>query len=155
MKSKLPLLAILAGAVVLSTGCTFPSSTSIYDRHAAGRSMSVDTGDVVSVRDVQVSGRQTIIGTGGGAIVGSAAASGGSGVGGAVVQAAGAVGGAILGEASEEALTRQNAQEITIKMKNGDTIAVVQEVRHEGRFRSGQHVQVLQGGGGTSVRRLD
>lgn len=155
MKSKSPLLAILAGAAAFSAGCTFPSSTSIYDRHAAGRSMSVDTGNVVAVRDVQVAGRQTIVGTGGGALIGSAAASGGSGVGGAVVQAAGAVGGAILGEASEEALTRQNAQEVTIKMKNGETIVVVQEVRHEGRFRTGQQVQVLNGGGGTSVRRLD
>jgi outer membrane lipoprotein SlyB len=155
MKTKSPLFALAVGIVALSAGCRFPSSTSIYDRHAAGRSMSVDTGDVVAVRDVQVAGRSTIIGTGGGAIIGSAAASGGSGVGGAVVQAASAVGGAILGEASEEALTRQNAQEVTIKMKNGETIVVVQEVRHEGRFRTGQHVQVLNGGGGTSVRRLD
>lgn len=155
MKSKAPLFVVGAGIVVFVAGCTFPSSTSIYDRSSAGRSMTVDTGDVVSVRDVQVSGRTTIVGTGGGALVGSAAASGGSGVGGAVVQAAGAVGGAILGEASEEALTRQNAQEITIRMKNGETIVVVQEVRHEGRVRAGQHVQVLHGGGGTTVRRLE
>ncbi len=155
MKSKSPLFAVLVGAVVLSAGCTFPSSTSIYDRRTAGTSMTVETGDIQSIRDVQVSGRQTIVGTGGGALVGSAAASGGSGVGGAVVQAAGAVGGAVLGEAVEEAATRRNAQELTIKMKNGDLIAVVQEVRHEGRFRVGQHVQVLHGGGGTTVRRLD
>ncbi len=116
--------------------------------------MSVDTGDIVSVRDVQVSGRTTIIGVGGGAIVGGAAASGGSGVGGAVVQAAGAVGGAIAGEAVEEVATRRTAQEVTIKMSNGDTIAVVQEIKKEGRFTVGEHVQVLQGGGGTTVRRL-
>lgn len=155
MKPMSPLLAVLVGTAAFSGGCTFPSSTSIYDRSSAGRSMTVDTGDVISVRDVQVSGRTTIVGTGGGALVGSAAASGGSGVGGAVVQAAGAVGGAILGEASEEALTRQNAQEITIRMKSGETVVVVQEVRHEGRVRAGQHVQVLQGGGGTTVRRLE
>ncbi|MDP3072057.1 MAG: hypothetical protein Q8N18_17325, partial [Opitutaceae bacterium] len=64
-------------------------------------------------------------------------------------------GGAIVGESVEEAVTRKNAQEITIKMKNGDIIAVVQEVRNDGRFRAGQHVQVMQGGGGTTVRRLD
>ena len=155
MKPKSLALAILAVTAALVAGCRFPSSTSIYDRANAGRSMSVDTGDVVSVRDVQVSGRSTVIGTGGGAVLGSAAASGGSGVGGAVVRAAGAVGGAIIGEAGEEALTRQNAQEITIKMKNGELMVVVQEVRHEGRFRVGQHVQILNGGGGTTVRRLD
>lgn len=115
--------------------------------------MSVDTGDVVAVREVQISGRNTIVGVGGGALMGGAAASGGSGVGGAVVQAAGAVGGAIVGEAVEEAATRRTAQEITIKMRNGDTIAVVQEISKEGRFSVGEHVQVLQGGGSTTVRR--
>lgn len=115
--------------------------------------MNIDTGNVVAVREVAVSGRSTIVGVGGGGLVGSAAASGGSGVGGAVVQAAGAVGGAVLGEAVEEAATRKNAQEITIKLSNGDTIAVVQEVRQEGRFAVGEQVQVLQGGAGTTVRR--
>lgn len=116
--------------------------------------MNVDHGSVTAVRDVQISGRSTIIGVGGGGLVGSAAASGGSGVGGAVVQAASTIGGAIVGEAVEEAATRRNAQEISIKMSNGDTIAVVQEVSREGRFSVGQNVQVMQGGGGTQVRRL-
>ncbi|MDP3070138.1 MAG: hypothetical protein Q8N18_07615, partial [Opitutaceae bacterium] len=87
MKPQSTLLALLVGAVALGAGCTLPSSTSIYDRSNAGRSMSVETGDVVSVRDVQISGRSTIVGVGGGGLVGAAAASGGSGVGGAVVQA--------------------------------------------------------------------
>jgi outer membrane lipoprotein SlyB len=116
--------------------------------------MSVDTGDVVSVRDVQISGRSTIIGVGGGGLVGGAAASGGSGVGGAVVQAAGAVTGAIAGEAVEEVATRRWAQEIMVKLANGDTIAVVQEIKKEGRINVGEHVQVLHGGAGTTVRRL-
>ncbi len=153
MKSKLPPFAFALGALAVTAGCTFPSSKSIYDRSSAGRSMNVDSGSVVAVREVAVSGRTTIIGVGGGGLVGGAAASGGSGVGGAVVQAAGAVGGAILGEAVEEAATRKNAQEITIKLSTGDTIAVVQEVRSEGRFSVGEQVQVLQGGGGTTVRR--
>lgn len=116
--------------------------------------MSVDTGDVVSVRDVQISGRNTIVGVGGGAIMGGAVASGGSGVGGAVVQAAGTVGGAILGESVEEVATRRWAQEIMIKLSNGDTIAVVQEFKKEGRINVGERVQVLHGGAGTTVRRL-
>src|SRR3954465_7380899 len=104
MNSKVPLFVTLV-AVALTAGCTFPSSSSIYDRNAAGRSMNIDTGNVISVRTVQISGRNTIVGTGGGALMGSAAASGGSGVGGAVVQAAGAVGGAVMGEAVEEVAT--------------------------------------------------
>ncbi len=154
MKSKLPLFALALGALLTATGCTFPSRGSIYDRNSAGRSMSVDTGDVVSVRDVQISGRNTIVGVGGGAIMGGAVASGGSGVGGAVVQAAGTVGGAILGESVEEVATRRWAQEIMIKLSNGDTIAVVQEFKKEGRINVGERVQVLHGGAGTTVRRL-
>jgi outer membrane lipoprotein SlyB len=154
MNSKLPFATFALAAVMIGAGCTFPSRTSIYDRSSAGRSMNVDTGSIVAVRDVQISGRNTIIGVGGGAIVGSAAASGGSGVGGAVAQAGGAVAGAILGEAVEEVATRKNAQEIMVKLANGDTIAVVQPISQEGIMRVGEQVQVLQGGGGATVRRV-
>lgn len=116
--------------------------------------MHVETGSVVGVRDVQISGRNTVVGVGGGALMGSAAASGGSGVGGAVGQAAGAIGGAIVGEAVEEGVTRKTAQEIMVKMSNGDTIAVVQPIAAEGIFRVGEQVQVLHGGAGTQVRRM-
>src|SRR3954471_22354157 len=112
MNLKQPLFGLALGALVLSAACTFPSRSSIYDRSAAGRSMSVDTGDIISVRDVEISGRNTIIGVGGGGLMGGAAASGGSGVGGAVVRAAGTVAGAIVGESVEEVATRKNAQEI-------------------------------------------
>lgn len=154
MNPKLPLFALAFGALVLTAGCTFPSRGTVYDRNSAGRSMSVDTGEVVGTRDVQISGRNTIVGVGGGAIMGGAAASGGSGVGGAVVQAAGTIGGAIVGEAVEEVATRRWAQEITIKLSNGDTIAVVQEFKKEGRINVGERVQVLNGGGGATVRRM-
>lgn len=154
MNSKLPLFALALGSCAIFGGCKFPSKGTVYDRSHVGRSMSVDAGDVVAVRDVQVSGRTTVIGVGGGAIVGGASASGGTGVGGAVVQAAGAVAGAVLGEAVEEAATRKRAQEITIKLANGDTVAVVQEVGNSGVFAVGEHVQVMHGGAGTTVRRL-
>ncbi len=150
----LPRVVLFGGLAAAFAGCTFPSSSTIYDRRTAGRSMTVETGDVLAVREVQISGRTTIIGVGGGGLVGGAAASGGSGVGGAVAQAAGAVGGAIVGEAVEEVATRKSAQEITIKMSNGDTVAVVQETAMEGKIAVGERVQVLQGGGGTVVRRL-
>ena len=116
--------------------------------------MSVEAGDIVAVRDVQVSGRTTIIGVGGGGLVGGAAASGGAGVGGAIAAAGGAVVGAIAGEALEEVATRKRAQEITVKLTTGDTVAVVQEVGNDGSFAVGQHVQILQGGAGATVRRL-
>ncbi|MCX6956398.1 MAG: hypothetical protein NTV51_30045 [Verrucomicrobia bacterium] len=155
MNTRTLYLAIAAAALVGGTaGCTFPSKSSVVDRSRVGRAMHIETGDVVAVREVQVSGRNTIVGVGGGGLMGRAAASGGSGVGGAVAQAAGAVTGALVGEAVEEAATRKAAQEITIKMSNGETLAVVQEIGKDGGFAVGEHVQVMQGGAGASVRRL-
>jgi outer membrane lipoprotein SlyB len=156
MNAKVPLLIACFGMVALDSGCTFPSRKTIYDRNAAGRSMAVESGEVIGVRDVQISGRNTIIGVGGGGLVGNAAGSGiGKGAGSTIASAAGAVGGAIMGEAVEEAATRRNAQEITIKLHSGDTIAVVQEVKAEGAFNVGEQVQVLQGMGISTVRRLN
>ena len=54
----------------------------------------------------------------------------------------------------EELATRRTAQEITIKLKNGDVIAVVQDIDKEGRFRVGEHVQILKGAMETTVRRM-
>ena len=86
--NRLPLVCVLA-AFGFGAGCKFPSSGTVYDRAHVGRSMSVETGDIVAVREVQVSGRTTIIGVGGGGLVGGAAASGGAGVGGAIAAAGG------------------------------------------------------------------
>ena len=155
MKSKLPFFFLSGVLASIGAGCRFPSRGTIYDRGSVGRSMTVETGDVVSVRDVEVSGRSTIVGTGGGGLMGRAAATGvGSGVGGAVASAAGTVGGAILGEAVEEVATRKRAQEVVVKMTNGDTVAVVQQIGTDGAFTVGEHVQVMQGGGDTTLRRL-
>lgn len=157
MNAKFPLILVLCGTIgLVSAGCTFPSKGTLYDRRSVGQSMTVEAGDIVAVRDVQVSGRSTIIGTGGGGLVGGAAASGigTGGVGTAVASAAGAVGGAIIGEATEEAATRKNAQELTIKLGGGNTIAVIQKIATDGAFAVGEHVQVMQGGMETIVRRF-
>src|SRR5882724_558524 len=140
MNAKLPFVLLLCGAGCFS-GCTFPSRGTVYDRRSVGQTMNIETGDIIAVRDVQVSGRSTIIGMGGGGLIGGAAASGGSGVGGAIAAAAGTVGGAIIGEATEEAATRKRAQEITIKLGSGSTVAVVQQLGTDGAFTVGEHVQ--------------
>ncbi len=137
----------LCGVIWTSGGCTFPSRGTLYDRRSVGQTMSVEAGDITAIRDVEISGRSTIIGTGGGGLVGGAAASGigTGGVGTAIASAAGAVGGAIIGEATEEVATRKRAQELTIKLGNGHTIAVVQKVGTDGAFTVGEHIQVMQG----------
>jgi outer membrane lipoprotein SlyB len=151
--TKRPLFALALAALGFGGGCTFPNSGTVYDRNRVGRTMNIEIGDVVAVNDVTISGQQSVIGVSGGGLVGYSAASGGSGVGGAVAAAGGAVVGAIAGGAVEEKVTRKTAQEITIKLKNGDTIVIVQQPT-DFRFAVGDHVQVLSGAGGSSVRRL-
>ncbi len=150
MKSQLRLLVVISGLSVALVGCTFPSSRRTLPRSASG-SMSVEqTGVVTNVREVNIEGRRTNLGLFGGGILGGAAASGGSGVGGAVVQAGGAVVGAIAGEAVEEAATRKLAQEITVRLDDGRTVVVTQEIS-TGKYQDGDRVRVLDGYGHARV----
>lgn len=150
MKTHLPLVIVFGGLMVASVGCTFPSSRHTLPRSAAG-SMAVErTGVVTNVREVNIEGRRTNLGMFGGGLVGSAAASGGSGVGGAVAQAGGAVVGAIAGQAIEEAATRDKAQEITVRLDDGRTVVVTQEVS-TGLYQDGDRVRVLDSYGRARV----
>lgn len=154
MKTKFPLFAVIGAAALMTGGCTFPSKGTVYDRRSAGRTMSVQNGEIVAVREATLSGRTTIVGTGGGGLVGGAAASGvGHGVGTAIASAGGAVVGAVVGEATEERVTRKDAQEVTVKLPNGEKIIVVQAVGADGAFAVGEQVQVMQGGGESTLRR--
>src|SRR5438067_2888357 len=100
MKTALPLFAVGLGLAAAGAGCTFPSRGTVYDRSRVGRAMNVDTGDVVSINTVTVSGQSGPIGITGGGLVGHAAGGGiGTGTGSAIAGAVGAVGGAIIGNA--------------------------------------------------------
>jgi outer membrane lipoprotein SlyB len=102
------------------------------------------------VREVNIEGQKSQLGMYGGGLIGGAAASGGRGVGGAIVQASGAVVGAVAGQAVEEAATRKRAQEITIRLDDGSTVTIVQEVS-TGVFMDGDRVKVTSGGGQARV----
>jgi outer membrane lipoprotein SlyB len=111
---------------------------------------NVDMGTVTNVREVNIEGSKTNLGMYGGGLIGSAAASGGSGVGGAIVQATGAVAGAIVGQGVEEAATRRRAQEITVRMDDGRTVVVTQRV-DGGLYRDGDRVRILNSGNHAQV----
>jgi len=148
MNPALPL--VFAGLMVFCAGCTFPSSRRTVPIGQANVLNRVEVGTVTRVRQVNIEGQKTGLGTVGGGIVGAAAASGGKGVGGAVMQAGGAVVGAIAGQAIEEAATRKYAQEITIRLDDGSTVVVTQEA-NSGLFQDGDRVRVLNGGGHARV----
>lgn len=150
MKSKLPLVLVLGGFSVVLAGCTFPSSRRTIPIGQANVLQRAEVGTVTSVREVNIEGQKSNLGMYGGGIIGGAAGSGGRGVGGAVVQATSAVAGAVVGQAVEEVATRKRAQEITIRLDDGSTVSVTQEVS-TGLFMDGDRVKVLNGGGGARV----
>lgn len=154
MKTRHSSLLALLVLVFVASGCA-SSRNSIYDRSQAGRTMRIETGDVIATSDTAISGTQGPIGVTGGGLVGHAIGSTvGKGAGSAIAGAVGAVGGAIAGTVSEERLTRRPAQEVTVKLSNGETVMVVQEVQRGGPYVTGERVQVLSSGAGTTLRRL-
>jgi outer membrane lipoprotein SlyB len=146
-------VVLVAGLTVILAGCTFPSSRRIIPASQANVLQRADTGIVTSVREVTIEGQRSNLGMYGGGIIGASAASGGRGVGGAVGQAAAGVAGAVVGQATEEAVTRKHAQEITIRLDDGNTVVVTQEAS-TGLFQDGDRVRVLAGGGGARVSML-
>lgn len=127
-----------------TTACTIPGPTpDAYGRSQTARAYGVEYGEVVMVRSVPMSGRSTVVGRTAGTIVGAAAGSVvGDGVGQIIASSAGAVVGAVAGEQVEEAVTRKDGLEITVRMDTGAVVTVVQEATVE--FVEGERVRVLQ-----------
>src|SRR5690606_19653792 len=61
----------------------------------------------------------------------------------------GAVVGGLAGAAAEEGLTRKDGLEITVKLDNGNMVAVVQEADEQ--FHPGERVRLIESGGTTRV----
>lgn len=140
----------IAVAVVALAGCASSKSGSAYTRDQARQEMVVRMGVVESVREVQLEGTKSGVGTAAGAVVGGV---GGSNIGGGKGQIVGAVVGAVVGglagSAIEEGVTKKSALEITVRLDNGQLTAVVQE--GDEQFRAGERVRLLSGAGGTRV----
>lgn len=153
MKPNQTLLVFACGLLVTAAGCTFPSSRRMVPAAQANVMQNVELGTVTSVREVNIEGQKSHLGLLGGGAVGAAATrpgAGNSNVGTALGQAAGTVVGAVAGQAVEEVATRANGQEIIIRLDDGRTVVVSQNV-DGGLFRDGDRVRVLHGGGGARV----
>ncbi len=138
-------LALLA--VLTLGGCAAGLGGDDYSRGQARRAMNVDFGTVQSVRVVKIEGTKSPVGAGAGAVVGGVA---GSTVGGGRGSSIAAVLGAVAG--GEEGVTRQTGIEVTVRLDNGQHLAVVQADGGE-NFRSGERVRVLRDGATTRVTR--
>lgn len=149
-KTAIVLLALTTP--VLLTGCPAGLGSRDYSREEVRRVQEVQMGVVESVRAVKIEGTKSAVGPAAGAVVGGVAGSTvGSGRGSVVGATVGAVLGGVGGAAVEEAATRQDGVEITVRLDSGRLIAVTQAADEE--FRVGDRVRVLTGGGVTRVTR--
>ncbi|MDI1320290.1 MAG: hypothetical protein PSW75_08890 [bacterium] len=152
MNAKLLFGSLLTGVILLGTGCTIPSSTAVVPSSQANQLQTAELGTIVKVNNVAIEGRRTSLGQYGGAVIGGAAAVPKGGItskGGALAAAGASVAGAIIGESVEEYATRKRAQEITVQLKNGDLVTIVQAAPPD--FAVGDHVQVMHSPAGARV----
>ena len=143
-------LAITALATVtLLSGCPASMSASSYTRDQARTAQNVEFGIVQSVREVQIEGTKSGIGTlAGGAVGGVLGNEVGAGTGRTLATIGGGLAGAMAGSAIEEGVTRQTGLEITVTLDNGRTMAVTQAADES--FVAGDRVRVLTDRTGTA-----
>ncbi len=145
--SKLLFIAILS---LFLGACASSNSGSVYKRDEARKVHTVRTGVVESVRTVTLEGTKSPVGTvAGGAIGGIAGGSIGHGRGSALGAVVGAVAGGIAGSVAEEAITRKDALEITVKLDGGGLVAIVQEADED--FNPGEPVRIVENGSTSRV----
>lgn len=135
--------------VSFMVGCASSLSGGAYSRSQTGTSQQVELGYVESVRPVLIEGTKSSIGTATGAALGGVA---GGAVDGGTARTLAIIGGVVLGglagAATEEGITRQQGQEITVRLDNGRMIAITQGGNEQ--FMPGQRVRILTAYDGTT-----
>lgn len=145
---------VLSLSLVLITlaGCASSQTPNVYSRNQAQRAQQVTLGTVQYVREVHIEGTQSGAGNIAGAVMGGLLGSAvGSGAGRRLATGAGAISGAVAGGALEEGATRANGYEITVRLEDGRTMAIVQAKDATNEiFTPGDKVRVLQNPDGTT-----
>ena len=146
-------VSVVAAAAFVSvlTGCASPGlGGGTYTREQARREQTVRLGHVESVREVKLEGTRSGVGPAAGAVAGGVAGSSiGSGRGAALGAIGGALIGGIAGQAAEQGLTAKRGVEVTVKLDNGQMLAIVQEA--DEAFRPGDRVRILSDGATSRV----
>ena len=140
---------ILMVLAFIAFGCASSRSGDVYTRDQARQAHTVQWGTVEAVKNVKIEGTKSVVGPLTGAAAGGAVGSTiGSGSGKAVAIVTGAIVGGVAGAAAEEAITQREGLEITVKLDDGKSVAVVQEA--DDYFAVGDRVRVLSGPDGTT-----
>jgi outer membrane lipoprotein SlyB len=143
-------VAALVSVSLLAAGCAPGLGSGDYSRTDVRAEQTVRLGTVESVRPVKIEGTRSGIGPAAGAAVGGIGGSAiGHGRGSAAAAVLGAVVGGVAGQAAEQAGTRKAGVEITIKLDNGNLVAITQEA--DETFNPGERVRIVSGGGVSRV----
>ena len=143
MKALLPILLL----PLFFGSCAQQSLTGdTYRRGEAGAPQSVRMGKITSIRNVTLEGSST-----GGAILGAVAGGFlGNQVGGGSGRDAATIGGAALGGAAGShagrAINNRQGLEITVRLDQGGSLSIVQELNPRESFAVGDRVRVLDNG---------
>lgn len=139
-------------ALLMALAACSPQGSNTYARSDMGRVATVMKGKILSMRGVNITGTQSGLGAGAGALAGGVGASGigNGGRSNAVAAVGGAVVGGIAGAVVEETMTNSTAMEFIVQQENGQTIAVVQT--NDDQLAVGDKVLVLRSGTARLIR---
>lgn len=152
MKLKLFMIAIFAIAL---TGCATNRGGNSYTNNGTQQMQRVLVGTVESTRGVTISANSGVGGSAGAGIGAVAGSNVGAGRGSLVGIIGGAVIGGLIGHAADSAANSKEGMEITVKLDNGELVAVTQTVAESDAIAKGDRVRILVAPQGTSrVQRL-
>jgi outer membrane lipoprotein SlyB len=150
MMKKILLVTSMVSLIGLAGCAMTPNSANIYQSGQTQNQQSVRMGVVESIRHVTINAGQTGVGTLGGAALGGLAGSTiGGGRGSIAAAVGGAIAGGLIGQKLEQGVNTKPGLEITVKLDNGQLIAVTQDADEV--FRVRERVRVLSDGGTTRV----
>ncbi len=146
--------ALLLGAgVMLLGGCWSSMRGDTYSRDEARQVQRVEYATIEHLRPVRIEGTKSGVGAAVGAVAGGVGGSSmGGGRGQVIMAVIGSAVGGLVGGIAEEAITRSDGVEITVRKDgSGDLIAIVQAVAPNEIFRVGDRVRVIHAYGNVRV----
>ena len=152
--NRMKLAPILLILIFFVGGCSASKSGKVYSRDQARIQHTVQYGTVEKVELVDIEGNRTPIGVIAGGAAGAAVGNTiGDDSGRTIATIIGAILGGVAGSAVEKKVTEKSGLEITVKLEDGGTIAIVQE--DDLMFQVGERVRVLTDPDGiTRVKRM-
>lgn len=130
--------------LVMVIGCAPHYRSSAYNPDDVGKPITIQKGEVENIRPAEIeqgdSGMGGVAGAYAGGVAGSAV---GDGKGKVLATVLGIVAGAIVGSSMEKGGNKREADEITVRLDDGRTFAVVQEKGKE-KLQLGDRVEILK-----------